>query len=74
MLFIDNDHPQTRQRRENRQSRTENDRGLAAESGTPVALTGSIGQFAVQRDDAGLGETPAYAFLELRRQVDFRYQ
>ena len=74
MLFIDNDHPQKRQRRENRQSRTENDRGLAAESGTPVALTGSIGQFAVQRDDTGLGKTPAYPFFELRRQVDFRDQ
>ena len=74
VLLIDHDQAQAGHRREDREPGTEHDARLAGKGGSPVALARRFGQFAVQRDNAGFGETRPDPAFQLRRQVDFRHQ
>ena len=74
MLFINDDQAEPRHGREDRQPGTENDARLAGKSRSPVALTGCLGQFAMQGNDTGLGKARPDPTLQLWRQVDFRDQ
>ena len=70
VLLVDDDEAEARQRREDRETRAEDEVGQAELRRQPAAQPLRRRQAAVQGDDAAPGEAPREAFDQLRRQVD----
>ena len=74
VLFVDDDEREPRQRREHRESRAEDEIGLARCSRAPMPQPFAGRKPAVHRHRPSAGQRFRDALRELRRQVDLRHE
>ena len=74
VLFVDDDEPEPRHRREHREPRAEHHVGEAEVRREPAGEALGRRQCTVQRDDVATGESLCEASFELRREVDLGHQ